>query len=610
MLVFVLAVAGLAAALWLGRVLYVRLTSLARTPLAPRYDYIVVGAGTAGCVVARRLSERADVSVLLLEAGGDDRETLISKVRIPLLAASLPKTHADWQYRTTMQEALDNRRLDYPSGRLIGGSGALGWMTYARGNRQDYDEWARMGCEGWGYEAMLPYFLKSETSYLGAEHNPYHEAPEGKPGPITVTYPLPPSPLAWAFVQSATGAGLNSTLDYNGACQAGVSLAQANVGLDGTRCTAARYLPSAVLRRPNLTVKCQASVLRVLFEGTRAAGVLVQTPTGVHTVLARREVILCGGTFQSPALLMSSGVGPRELLEDLNISVIHDSPGVGANLRDQVILPVVCQAKPGVTYDPHNVCSSAFMWQYLVAGKGPFRSPGIEALAFIDTHRCPLAGTSNGEDGKEPQEADSPKPDPTSLRPNVLLQLCCGGGWGGGVGHRYGCPTGLFDAYPEALTVLVTLLRPRSVGRLYLEYFGGENEIRVDPAYLSSPTDAEELQAGLAAVHAILREAPLCQLLTGTHTTYAPPADGGPGLTVRGAAMPGYNAVGTCAMCPVEGRPAVVKASTLEVIGVQGLRVADCSVAPTTVSGGNFALALAIGERVADSILAGLSAAT
>eukprot|EP00668_Euglena_longa_P014869 GGOE01018903.1.p1 GENE.GGOE01018903.1~~GGOE01018903.1.p1 ORF type:complete len:597 (-),score=82.44 GGOE01018903.1:429-2219(-) len=562
MLLFLLCVVGIISALWLCWILYVRLTSLSRTTLRNSYDYIVVGAGSAGCVVASRLSERPDVSVLLLEAGGDDRETLISKVRIPLLAASLPKTHADWKHRTTMQAELKNRRLDYPSGKLIGGTSNLSWMTYVRGNRQDYDDWAKMGCKGWDYQALLPYFLKSETNYLGTEQSPFHEAPDSKPGPITVSYPLPPSPLAWAFVQSATTAGLPGTLDYNGVCQDGVSLAQTNVSLDGSRSTATRFLPSSTLRRANLTVKCKATVKRVLFEGNRAAGVLLQTPTGEETIVARREVILCCGTFGSPSLLMVSGVGPRPLLDALNIPVVYDSPAVGANLRDQVMLPVVCQAKPGLTYDAHNVCSSAFMWQYLVAGKGPFRSPGIEAMAFIDTHSCPLILSKDqhpvdggGEEGVRRLEGDLPSPGVG--RPNVSLQVGCGGGWGGGIGHRFGCPSGLFDAYPEAMTLLVTLLRPRSVGRLTLEGSGGEYELQIDPAYFSNPVDSVELQAGLDAVEAILKEPPLCQLLTGKHTQYEVTEDG-QGLTLRRAAMPGFNAVGTCAMCPMDGRPAVV----------------------------------------------------
>jgi len=275
---------------------------------------------------------------------------------------------------------------------------------------------------------------------------------------------------------------------------------------------------------------------------------------------------------------------------------------VGRNLRDQVLVPLVHETRRGLTYDPCNVCTSAAMWQYAVGGKGPFRSPGIEAVAFLDTTLNPLNHTG-------PPVADAASPDtngaPPSApgRPDVSLSLCCAAGWRSGIGGRYGCPTGLFDRFPEALAVLVTLLRPKSVGRLIFEKGADGLEVTLDPQYLSDPADAATLQAVVAnTVPAIVKEPPLCHLLTGRHSNDGAKAAGA-APTVPQTAMPGYGAVGTCAMCPMEGRPAVVDPVTLAVAGVEGLWVADCSVAPTPVSGGAAAIALLVGERAAAALL-------
>ncbi|HVW68524.1 MAG TPA: GMC family oxidoreductase N-terminal domain-containing protein, partial [Steroidobacteraceae bacterium] len=309
---------------------------------AETYDYIIVGAGSAGCVLANRLTARPDIRVLLLEAGGRDWSPLI---HMPAGIARLAgNTRLDWGYYTEPEPNLLHRRLYWPRGRVLGGSSSINAMCYTRGHPGDYDEWAKLTDDQWSYRNVLPWFRRAESQALGP--NEYH----GADGPLSVENLRYRNPLSDAFVAAAVESGLPRNPDFNGASQYGAGFYQVTQR-DGRRCsTALAYLRPAA-RRANLSVRTHSRVSRVVFSGTRAVGVLYRDRSGSRTAYAEREIVLSGGAIGSPHLLLLSGIGPADALQALGIRVVAPSPDVGACLQDHLDFCTVYKCPQPVTYD-------------------------------------------------------------------------------------------------------------------------------------------------------------------------------------------------------------------------------------------------------------------
>ena len=299
------------------------------------YDYVIVGAGSAGCVLASRLTDDPDVSVLLIEAGPPDSS---DNIHVPVALSQLMHSQLDWDYSTLPERFADRRRIHLPRGKTLGGSSSTNWMVYIRGHRADYDEWRDEGCEGWGYDDLLPYFKRAEDNERGASE--YH----GVGGPLRVSEGRSRNPMTEAFLEACDQAGQRRNEDFNGAEQDGFGRYQVTQS-DGRRCsTAVGYLRPA-MSRPNLTVETFLQVHRVLFEGDRAVGVQAERMGELKEVRAEREVILCGGAYNSPQLLMLSGIGSAERLTMLQIPVVADLPAVGQNLQDHAGDRVVVESR-------------------------------------------------------------------------------------------------------------------------------------------------------------------------------------------------------------------------------------------------------------------------
>src|SRR5215471_1878825 len=331
------------------------------------YDYIIIGAGSAGCVLAARLSEDSSVKVLLLEAGGRDTAR---EIEMPVAFSKLFKGPCDWAYYTEPEVQLNNRSLYWPRGKVLGGSSSLNAMIYIRGHRHDYDHWRDLGNTGWGYDDVLPYFKKSEDNERGASE--YH----GAGGPLHVAELRSIYPLSETFVEAAEQAGFKRNPDFNGATQDGFGPYQVTQRQGQRNSTAAAFLRPA-MSRPNLTVLTNVQAFGILFEGKRAALVCVQDLSGSRQERAQREIVVCAGAIGSPQLLMLSGIGPADHLRTLDIPVLCDLPGVGANLQDHPAVPVAYECRQPISLASAE--SIANLIRYMAFKTGPLTSNVGEA---------------------------------------------------------------------------------------------------------------------------------------------------------------------------------------------------------------------------------------
>ena len=519
------------------------------------YDFIVVGAGSAGCVLANRLTQDPEASVLLLEAGEPDDER---NIRIPAAFPELFKTETDWEYYTEPQEHCGGRELYWPRGKTLGGCSSNNAMIYIRGHRSDYDHWAELGNDGWEYDSMLEYFKRAET------FEPSSSAYHGDDGPLNVTDQTSPRPASEAFVRAAVEAGYDRNDDFNGAEQEGVGqyhVTQKN----GERHSAADAYLKPVLDRPNLTAETGAQVTEVTIEDGRATGVEYQQDGRTRVAGASDEVILSAGAVNSPHLLMLSGVGDPAHLSEHGIDVTVDAPGVGRNLQDHLFVFTVYETADDVsTLDDAGGLLDILNW--FVFKRGRLTSNVGEAGGFVRT-------------------------DEERSRPDLQFHFA----------PSYFMEHGLANpADGRGVSIGATQLRPESRGRVTLASADPFDAPRIDPNYLAEREDVETLVEGVKRSREIAAQGPLSEYVEDeVWPGEDAQSDEAIAEHVREKCHTVYHPVGTCKMGDDE---AAVVDDRLRVHGVEGLRVADASVMPTLVGGNTNAPTIAIAERAADLI--------
>jgi choline dehydrogenase len=521
------------------------------------YDFVIVGAGSAGCVLAGRLTEDPSVTVLLLEAGPSDD---VDEVKMPAAFYRLFRTQRDWDYRTEEQKQLQGRRLYWPRGKMLGGCSSINAMIYIRGHRLDYDRWRdEYGCAGWGYADLLPYFRRAEDQARGA--SPYH----GVGGPLRVEDLRTQHALTKAFLAAGIEAGLVPNDDFNGPDQDGVGMYQVTQRAGRRWSTADAYLRPA-LDRPNLTVRTDALVNRVDIDGGRATGVSYQWRGQPHQARAEREVVLSGGAINSPQLLMLSGVGPAAHLREIGVEVLADLPGVGENLHDHPFVPSMWLTK-GVG-DLHDSENPVQMTRWFALHRGPLASNIAESGGFLRSH------------------PDLPAPDVQLITLPTLA-----------MDH------GLAVAPGKGLTVAPTVVDVASRGRLRLRSADPRWKPAIDAGYYSDEAgvDLAAMLAGVRMCQRIVAQSPLAKYID---RPLLPGPDARDDDAIRDAIRGGtetlYHPVGTCAMGG--GTDSVVDPE-LRVRGIDGLRVVDASVMPAIPRGNTNAPTIGLAERAADLLL-------
>jgi len=523
------------------------------------YDYIIVGGGSAGCVLANRLSADPSIEVLLLEAGGGDGNPLF---KMPAGFAKMTKGVASWGWSTVPQKHLKGRVVWFTQAKVIGGGSTINAQLYTRGNRRDYDAWVSDGgCEGWSYAEALPYFKRSEDNQRLVDA--YHSYG----GPLGVSWPVNPLPISYAFLRAAQEAGVPFNFDFNGAVQDGMGHYQLSTRDAERSSTSSAFLKPAKGRR-NLTVRLNTQTLKIIVAKGRAVGVAVATSSGAETLRAEREVIVSSGAIGSPRLLQLSGIGPADALRAAGVEVVHDLPGVGSNLQDHLDLYAICECTGDHTYDRvaqlHRTVWAGL--QYLLFKTGPVASTLFETGGFWYA-------------------------DKDARSPDIQFHLGLGSGIEAGVAQMKN----------PGVTLNSAFLRPRSRGTVRLASADPNAAPLIDPNYWEDPYDRECAIKGLRLAREILRQPALkpfvlAERLPGDNLN----TDEELAQYAYRSCKTDHHPVGTCAMGI---GPQAVVTPELRLRGIEGLRVADASVMPFVPSCNTNAPTIMVAEKASDMIL-------
>lgn len=535
-----------------------------------KYDYVIVGGGSAGCVLANRLTEDPNVTVCLLEAGGGGDSLL---VRMPAAvvtqASGRPVKINNWAFETVPQKGLNGRRGFQPRGKALGGSSAINVMLYVRGQKQDYDAWAAQGCEGWDWDSVLPYFKKAENNERGADDM------HGASGPLHVSNQKEPRPITHDFIQAAKQMQVPERLDFNTGETEGVGMYQVtqfhNPEKNGERCSAAAAYLFPIMSRKNLTVFTQAEATGLTFDGLRATGVTYRKEGKIYTVDAGREVLMCAGALKTPQLLQLSGIGDPDDLTPHGIPVRHILPGVGKNLQDHVDFTLLYKSRDTDNFGIGLVGLGKMLrhiWRWRKDGVSMASTCFAEGAAFLKT---------------------SPDLNTPDVQLHFTIALVDDHARKLHYGYGFSCH--------------VCNLRPESRGTVKLNTADPFSAPAIDPAFLEDARDMETLIKGIHMTRQIMQSGPMDKYrhkeLYGTDQART---DADWEQHIRARADTIYHPVGTCKMGL--DSLAVVDPSTLKVWGLDGLRVVDASIMPTLTSGNTNAPTIMIAEKAADMIKA------
>jgi len=538
------------------------------------FDYIIIGAGSAGCVLANRLSANKDTksspsTVLLIEAGGKDKKL---EIHVPAGYGKLNYSDVDWGYYTEPQNNVNNRKMYQPRGKTLGGSSSTNAMAYIRGHKLDYDRWETMGATGWNYAACLPYFKKSEHNEQLQDE--FH----GTNGELNVTFAQQfKTPLADAFVEACAENNIPKIIDVNGAQQNGAGMFQYTIK-NGERHSAAKAFLKPILQRKNLTIKTNALVQRILIENDIAVGVEIVVNGKLEQIKVRKEIILCGGAFGSPQILMLSGVGDGAELSKISIAVKKELPGVGKNLHDHLFYGISALSKWKGTLNninlPFNQFRHTLAW--LFQRKGPLTTSPLEAVAFFKT-------------------------DENLAQPDLQLHFApahLGNNANLAAGADFYNP----KTYPktDGFTILPSLIQPKSRGYVSLQSKNPNEAPIIQPNYLEHPDDLKTLVKGYHKVKSIIESKAFKSFTDGVNFPEKIESEADIESHIKKVVESIYHPVGTCKMGT--DTMSVVDAE-LRVHGIKNLRVADASIMPQIISGNTNAPTIMIAERAAEFII-------